>query len=576
VRPLDWAVLAASLLFIVLFGLWKGRRQKDLDGYILADRDMRWYTVALSIMATQASAITFLSTPGQAYTDGMRFVQFYFGLPLAMIVLCITAVPIFHRLKVYTAYEYLERRFDVRVRTLAGGLFLIQRGLACGLTIYAPAVILSVLLGWNLYVTNIVIGALVVAYTATGGTRAVNHTNTWQMAIIFLGMFSVLAVTLLKLPPGVTLGDAVWVAGHMGKLNAIDWSFDWNNRYNIWSGLIGGFFLALSYFGTDQSQVGRYLSGQSITQSRLGLLTNGLVKVPMQFAILFVGAMVFVFHLFSTPPVYFNSVAVDGVRASALAPQFAAHEAEWNAAVAERREGLGTLLAARRTGDAGAEAAAEAAVAAADEKAQAARAGAVEVVKQHDPKSNGRDVNYIFLSFVLAHLPVGLVGLVLATVFAASMSSTASELNALSSTTVVDVYRRLFKREASEKHLVAVSKLSVVIWGAVAVTFAEFANKLGSLVEAVNILGSLFYGTILGIFLVAFYMKRVGGNATFLGALVGQAVVVYFFTSTKISFLWYNVIGCLVTMAAAGLLQLVLRKPPAGGGAAARSVAAGD
>ncbi|HEX7879904.1 MAG TPA: sodium:solute symporter [Candidatus Eisenbacteria bacterium] len=557
----DWIVLVGALAGMVSYGMWRGRKAASLDGYLLAGRDMRWGTVCLSIMATQASAITFLSTPGQAYADGMRFVQFYFGLPLAMVVLSVTAVPIFHRLKVYTAYEYLERRFDRKTRTLAAGLFLIQRGLACGLTIYAPALILSVLLGWSLPWTIVAIGTLVVSYTATGGTRAVNHTNSLQMVIVLSGILAVLVATVSRMPSGVSFGDAVWLAGTMGKLNAIDTSFDWNNRYNLWSGLIGGFFLALSYFGTDQSQVARYLSGQSVTQSRLGLLANGLVKVPMQFVILFTGAMVFVFYLFATPPVFFNSVAVNTVKNSPQAAEFAAAEKDFQAAHDDRREALESLADLRiapatqpMLADTKADLMGR--VHAADEAATEARTRAVTAIQAADPKVAPRDVNYVFLTFVLKNLPIGMIGLVLACVFAAAMSSTAGELNSLASTSVVDFYKRSFRPEAGDRELLTVSRVSTVIWGAFAVLFAEFAGKMGSLVEAVNILGSLFYGTILGIFLLAFYVKRVGGTAVFMGALIGEAVVVGFFSFSTISFLWYNVIGCLATMGAAWLLSL--------------------
>ncbi len=555
-RSYDWLVLAASLVFIVVYGVWKGRRNRDLDGYILGDRSMRWYTVAFSIMATQASAITFLSTPGQAYVDGMRFVQFYFGLPLAMIVLSVTAVPLYHRLKVYTAYELLERRFDVKVRSLAAILFLVQRGLACGLTIYAPAVVLSVLLGWNLYVTNVVIGALVIVYTASGGAKAVAHTNFWQMVIMLGGMLATLAIAISLLPESVSFTEAVHVAGRMGRLNAIDFTFDWNNRYNFWSGLIGGFFLALSYFGTDQSQVGRYLSGQSVAQSRLGLLFNGMVKVPMQFVILFIGAMVFVVHQFHETPVYFNPVETRRVEASPLAGEFRALQQEYDVLTETKRAEIEAHLEARRAGDRAAEGATATSIAAIQSEALGVRARAQDIVRQVDPDSDGNDVNYIFLSFVLAYLPVGVVGLVLAMVFAASMSSTASELNALASTTIVDFYKRFMKRERSDRHLVVVSKIATVLWGGLAILFAEYANRLGSLVEAVNVLGSLFYGTILGIFLLAFYVKRVGGTAVFLGALAGEAAVVFCFTATDISFLWYNVVGCLGTIASALLISL--------------------
>jgi len=556
VRAFDWAVLAASLVFIVAYGVWKGRRNRDLDGYILGDRSMRWYTVAFSIMATQASAITFISTPGQAYVDGMRFVQFYFGLPLAMIVLSVTAVPLFRRLKVYTAYEFLERRFDVKVRTLAALLFLIQRGLACGLTIYAPAVVLSVLLGWNLYVTNLVIGVLVIIYTASGGAKAVAHTNFWQMVIIFGGMIVTLAIALSLLPDSVSFGDAVHVAGRMGRLNAIDFSFDWNNRYTFWSGIIGGFFLALAYFGTDQSQVGRYISGQSVAQSRLGLLFNGMVKVPMQFVILFIGVMVFVFHQFHPTPIYFNPVETRRVEASAFADEFHALQGEYDLLAGEKQARIQALLEARRAGDDASEAAAAASIDEIHASALQMREQAKEIVRTVNPRSDGNDVNYIFLTFVLRYLPVGVVGLVIAMIFAASMSSTASELNALASTTIVDIYQRFWKRERSDRHLVAISKAATVVWGGLAILFAEYANKLGSLVEAVNILGSLFYGTILGIFLLAFYFKRVGGTAVFVGALVGEVVVVVCFTASGISFLWYNVVGCLATIAVALLVSL--------------------
>jgi len=556
VTSYDWLVLAASLVFIVVYGVWKGRRNRDLDGYILGDRSMRWYTVAFSIMATQASAITFLSTPGQAYVDGMRFVQFYFGLPLAMIVLSVTAVPLYHRLKVYTAYEFLERRFDVKVRSLAAILFLVQRGLACGLTIYAPAVVLSVLLGWNLYVTNLVIGALVIVYTASGGAKAVAHTNFWQMVIMLGGMLATLVIGISLLPESVSFTEAVHVAGRMGRLNAIDFSFDPNNRYNFWSGLIGGFFLALSYFGTDQSQVGRYLSGQSVTQSRLGLLFNGMVKVPMQFVILFIGAMVFVVHQFHETPVYFNPVETRRVEASPLAGEFRALQQEYDALSGTKRGEIQAHLEARRDGDRAAEAATATTIASIQAEALGVRARAQDIVRQVDPSSDGNDVNYIFLSFVLAYLPIGVVGLVLAMVFAASMSSTASELNALASTTIVDFYKRFLKRERSDRHLVVVSKVATVLWGGLAILFAEYANRLGSLVEAVNVLGSLFYGTILGIFLLAFYAKRIGGTAVFLGALAGEAAVVFCFTATDISFLWYNVVGCLGTIASALLIAL--------------------
>jgi len=568
---LDWFVLAASLAGIVVYGVWRGRGSHDLGGYLLADRTMRWPTITLSIMATQASAITFLSTPGQGYADGMRFVQFYFGLPLAMIVLAATAVPIYHRLNVYTAYEYLERRFDVKTRTLAATLFLVQRGLAAGLTIYAPALILSVLLGWNIYLTNLALGALVVIYTASGGAKAVSHTQVLQMLIIFFGFGIALVFILNSLPEGISLLDAAVVAGKMGKLNAVDFSFDLKNRYNFWSGLIGGFFVALSYFGTDQSQVGRYLTGRTIAESRTGLLANGIVKIPMQFAILFLGAMVFVFYLFVAPPVFFNPVEVDRVHAGAYGQEFRKVETRFEAASGIRQERARELVEAHRQGDQAAAERAERSLRDADAGTRAIRADAVALIQKNDPAAQTSDTNYVFLSFVLRHLPIGIVGLVMAAIFAASMSSTSAELNALSSTTSVDLYKRFVERVgegegavvAAERREVMVSKGATVFWGIFAIAFAEFASRLGSLIEAVNILGSLVYGTILGIFLVAFYLKHVGGTAVFVAALVAEVAVVACFLFSDISFLWYNVVGCLAVVVVSLLLTAFGNRTPA-------------
>lgn len=541
---LDWIVLGSALLFVVLFGLWKGRRRKDSEAYLLSGRDARWTTICLSIMATQASAITFLSTPGQAYVDGMRFVQFYLGLPLAMVVLSVTAVPLFHRLKVFTAYEYLENRFDPKTRTLAAFLFLIQRGLAVGFTIYAPALVLSVLLGWKLQTNLMLVASLVMIYTVTGGTRAVSWAQSLQMLIITCGMLLAGIMVVRQLPSGVSLPEALHVAGALGRLNAIDSSFDLSNRYNLWSGLLGGFFLMLSYFGTDQSQVQRYLTGQSITQSRLGLLANGLFKVPMQFLILLLGVLVFVYYQFAAPPVFFNPAAVAKARSGVEAAAFQQAETEYRQATELRTEKAKGFLAARKQGDAQAEAQARAALQAADARAKAVRRGAVAVIRRADPSSDGNDVNYIFLSYVLHSLPAGLIGLVLAAVFSASMSSMSAEINALGATTVVDVWRRTpWKKDPSRE--VWVSRVATFAWGCFALVFAQYASRLGSLVEAVNILGSLFYGTILGIFLVAFYLKRVKGGAAFWAALLAEAGVLACFAFTRISFLWFNVIGCL-------------------------------
>jgi len=558
-RPLDWLVLGAALLFIVIYGLWKGRRNPDLDGYILAGREMKWWTIALSIMATQASAITFLSTPGQAYTDGMRFIQFYLGLPIAMVILSITAVPIFHRLKVYTAYEYLEGRFDLKTRTFTAFLFLIQRGLSTGITIYAPSLIISVLLGWNIYLTNAVIGVLVIIYTSSGGTKAVSWTHFQQMIIILGGMLVALIVVVRSLPADVGFTEAVYVAGKMGRLNAIDFSFDLKNRYNFWSGLIGGLLVALSYFGTDQSQVQRYLTGQTITESRLGLLFNGLVKVPMQFFILFVGAMVFVFYQFVTPPLFFNTHETEKIRTSRYAGDFAALEEKHRANHVVKQGAVDGLVSAVRSGNDQSLEMAEKTLRASQQQAEEIRRSAIDLVIKNDPAADPSDTNYVFLTFVISFLPVGLVGLLMAAILSASMSSTSSGLNSLAASSVVDVYKRLLWKTGSERHYVIASKVATVLWGIVAIAFANYANRLGSLIEAVNILGSLFYGTILGIFLLAFYFKRVGGTAAFLGALLGEVAVLYCFRFTEISFLWYNVVGCLVGIGAAMAIEALPR-----------------
>ncbi|MDP2875473.1 MAG: hypothetical protein Q8O00_04755 [Holophaga sp.] len=551
---LDWIVLVGFLAAIVLIGLWKGRGRKDSEGYLLSDRDMRWYTICLSIMATQASAITFLSTPGQAFADGMRFVQFYLGLPLAMVVLSVTLVPIFHRLKVYTAYEYLEGRFDAKTRTLASFLFLTQRGLAVGLTIYAPAMVLSVLLGWNLQVNILIIAALVMIYTVAGGTRAVSWAQSYQMLIIAVGMVVAGVMVVRQLPADVSFADALRVAGAQGRLNAIDTSFDLNNQFNLWSGLLGGFFLMLSYFGTDQSQVQRYLTGRTLTQSRLGLLANGLIKVPMQFLILLLGVLVFAFYQFNTPPLFFNPGPVKEVLRSAEAPAYRQVEGQFQAAAQERALRAQEFLAARNAKDGVREATARQELQGAQAKVQALRNEGVAILQKAKPGTSANDTNYVFLSYVLASLPAGLIGLVLAAVLSASMSSMSAEINALGSTTVVDVWRRFVG--GTPKQELWVGRLSTLAWGLFAVAFAEYASRLGSLVVAVNILGSLFYGPILGIFVVAFYLKRVRGGAAFYAAIVAEVGVLVCFFFTKIAFLWYTFIGCALVVAVAWLISL--------------------
>jgi solute:Na+ symporter, SSS family len=548
----DAVVLAGCLLLVVLVGLWKGRGNRDAKGYLLAGRDARWFTICLSIMATQASAITFLSTPGQAYADGMRFVQFYLGLPLAMVVLSVTVVPLFHRLKVFTAYEFLEQRFDLKTRELAAFLFLVQRGLAVGLTIYAPALVLSVLLGWSIHINLVLVGALVMVYTVTGGTRAVSWAQSWQMLIITCGMGAAGFMVVHNLPRGVGLAGALHVAGSLGRLDTLDLRFDLHSRYTLWSGLIGGFFLSLSYFGTDQSQVQRYLSGSSVAQSRMGLLANGLFKVPMQFLILLLGALVFAACQFSAPPVFFNPAPVRRVLAGPHAEAFRRAEADYQAAAAERSERARALVAAHRQGaDPGP---ARSALVAAEARTTAQRARAIGVLRQADPGMNPSDTNYIFLWYVLHSLPAGLVGLVLAAVFSASMSSMSAEINALGATTVVDVWRR-FTGGGSDRREVWVSRAATFAWGCFAILFAEYASRLGSLVEAVNLLGSLFYGTILGIFLVAFYFKRIRGGCAFWAALLAEAGVLACFCFTGISFLWYNLVGCGLVVLLAALFQ---------------------
>lgn len=544
----DWFVLVTSLVFIVAYGVWKGRGSKNMDAYLLSNRDMKWYTIGISIMATQASAITFLSTPGQAYVDGMRFIQFYFGLPLAMVILSVTVIPIYHKLKVYTAYEYLEGRFDLKTRTLGAILFLTQRGLAAGLTIYAPALILSVILGWNVSYTNWIIGTLVIIYTTLGGTKAVGWTQFQQMIIITLGMFSAFFILIFMLPADVSFIDAAYVAGKMGKLNVVDLSFDLENRYTLWTGLIGGMFLALSYFGTDQSQVQRYLTGKSVAQSRLGLLLNGIVKIPMQFFILFLGAMVFVFYQFNMPPVFFNSVERNNILKSEYAEEFRTVEEKHKIIFEEKKNDVKELIGAIKSGDENNVASAKEKLENSVNKFQEVRGEAIEVMKQNNPKIDASDTNYVFLTFVINNLPVGIIGLILAVVFAASMSSTSSELNALASTSIVDIYKRMINKKGEEKHYLLISKLLTVGWGIYAIIFAEYANRLGSLIEAVNILGSLFYGAILGIFGVAFYIKRVNGNQVFIAAIIAEVCVLACFFFTKIPFLWYNVIGCLLVM----------------------------
>ena len=555
---IDWLVLSVTLLSIVLYGIWKSRGAKNIESYLLADRQLPWYHVGLSVMATQASAITFLSAPGQGYSDGLRFVQFYFGLPLAMVVLCVTFIPIFHKLGVFTAYEYLEKRFDNKTRSLTAFLFLLQRGLSTGITIYAPAIILSTILHVDILYTILFNGLIVIVYTVYGGTKAVSYTQLFQMSIIFAGLFLAAYMVVHLLPENVGFTDALHIAGKMDKLNAIDTNFDLNNRYNIWSGIIGGFFLQLSYFGTDQSQVGRYLTGSSVTQSRLGLIMNGLIKIPMQFFILLIGVLVFTFYQFHQPPVFFNKVEVDRIKASIYKKDYKLLENEYEIAHQEKQKEVEQLVNAIHSNDEKSISEARGKIKEADKKNIAIRKKITALMEKNYPKADTNDTNYIFLTFVTEQLPVGIVGLLIAIIFLAAMGSTASGLNSLASTTVVDFYKRIFKKNESAANYLSASRWTTIVWGIFCIAVAFYASKLGNLIEAVNILGSLFYGTILGIFMVAFYMKKIGGHAVFYAALIAEAFIVYAWIINLTAFLWLNVIGCLLVMFFAYIIQLFL------------------
>jgi Na+/proline symporter len=562
----DWIVMSGTLFAIVSYGVWKTRHVNTVQSFLLGDRDLPWWTIGLSIMATQASAITFLSTPGQAYFDGMRFAQFYFGLPIAMVFLSIFALPIYYRLKVYTAYEYLEGRFDLKTRVLTAFFFLVQRGLAAGLTIYAPAIILSAILGWNLTLTNLFIGAVVIFYTVAGGTKAVSVTQKQQMIVILVGMFLAAGIIVYQLPEGLQFGDAVGLAGKMGKLNVVSFEFDLSDRYNFWSGILGGVFLFLSYFGTDQSQVQRYLSGKSLTESRLGLLFNGIFKVPMQFLVLFVGILVFIFFLFVKPPLHFNSSNLEALDTSAMA-SYRALEEEHEQLFSERREVALNMVEALREEDEAAIDRYQAILFDYQEEEKALRQDAASLIEKNNVLAKTNDKDYVFITLVTNYLPIGLVGLLLAVIFSAAMSSTASELNALATTTVVDIYRRMLVPNQSDRHYLNASRIFTIVWGLIALTFAATADLFDNLIQAVNIIGSLFYGVILGVFVVAFFMKWVRGNAIFIAALMAEAFVLLIFWANAqgyvdIAYLWLNLIGCVLTMIFAGLLGLNNSKPP--------------
>ena len=551
---LDWIVLLGTMLGIAGYGTWRTRSTSQLDTYLKGSTGTGWFTIGVSVAATQASAITFLSIPGQGFESGIGFVQNYFGLPLALILVCAVFLPIYRRLGVYTAYEYLGRRFDAKTRLLGAGLFLLQRGLASGVTIYAPAIILSTVLGWRVDHTIIGTGLLVIIYTVTGGSAAVSLTQKWQMGVIFAGMATAFVMLLLRLPPG-----ALDLAGAMGRLEAVDFSLDPDRRYTLWSGLLGGFFLSLSYFGTDQSQVQRYIGGGSLREGRLGLVFNALLKIPMQFMILLLGALVFVFYTFERAPVFFNQAEWRQRVAGPDGARFRAIEERHDALHAERRMAARAWLEVRDGGDARVAADARAAMLAAQKQVDAVRREAKAALTAADPRVKTKDSDYVFITFVLTQLPSGLVGLLVAVMFAAALGSKAGELNALGTTTTIDLWRQFRPLAAAdEARNVRTAKWFTALWGLFAIAFALFASFSENLIEAINILGSLFYGVVLGIFLVAFFARKVGGTAVFIAALVAQALVIGLYASLSISYLWYNLIGCAACVLLALVLQAIL------------------
>ncbi len=565
---IDWIVLFGTLISIVAYGVWKSRGTKDMDGYIRGGSDVKWWAIGLSIMATQASAITFLSTPGQAYTDGMRFIQFYFGLPIAMILIAVFFLPIYYKLKVYTAYQYLETRFDVKTRMLAAFIFLIQRGLGAGITIYAPSIILSSLLGWDLKMTNVIIGVLVIIYTVSGGTKAVTQTQKAQMAIMMGGMILAGYLVITSLPGGVGFGDALQVAGKMGKLNVVNFEFDLNDRYNFWSGITGAVFLFMAYFGTDQSQVQRYLSGKSLSESRLGLMMNGLLKVPMQFIILFIGAMVFVFYQFNQPPVFFNETVKEQVYQTEYAEDFRELESEYEEAFQNKLEAVNHLTTAVDSEDERAIREAQLLVNEMQANSDTIRKHAKEMIATAVPGAETNDKDYIFMTYVMNVLPVGIVGLLFAVIFSAAMSSTSSELNALGSTTTIDFYKRKIKQDGDDLHYLKSSKMFTLAWGVLAIIVASTLSLFENLIQAVNLIGSLFYPTVLGIFVVAFFFKQIRANAVFIGAVLSQLLIILIhYLNTigeagifKMGFLWYNALGCLMVVVISYAIQIFKNK----------------
>jgi Na+/proline symporter len=556
--PLDFVVLIGSMVGIALYGMWRTRGHQNLSAYLKGDPNVKWAAIGISVMATQASAITFISTPGQGYQDGLGFVQNYFGMPLALIIIAAVFLPMYRRLNVYTAYEFLGHRFDTKTRLLGAALFLLQRGLAAGITIYAPAIILSTMLGWRLDLTIVLSGLLVIIYTVTGGSEAVTLTQKYQLAVIFGGMVTAFVVLLMRLPPNFSLTDALTVAGGFQKLQAVDFSLDVKRRYTFWSGLLGGLFLSLSYFGTDQSQVQRYISGASLRESRLGLMFNAVFKIPMQFSILLLGVLVFVFYQFERPPVFFNQAAWNLGAKHDADEQFRSLEQKFTAVHAQKEQLIQKWLDAKHADDRQAEAAARTQAQAALERCEAVRAEVKTALLAADPRAKTNDTDYVFITFVLDHLPHGVIGLLVAAFFAAALSSKAAELNALGSTTTVDFYRHVIKRDATDAHYVAASKWFTLLWGLVALAFALFANLVENLIQAVNIVGSVFYGVVLALFLVAFFLRWIGGTAVFWAALAAQMLVFVLYFSLNISYLWYNFIGCAACVLFSLLIQAAL------------------
>ena len=541
---IDWIILIGTLSLIVFYGLWKNRSHNNINEYLKGGNQARWWTVGLSVMATQASAITFLSTPGQAYHDGMGFVQFYFGLPFAMVVICLFFIPIYHKLKVYTAYEYLETRFDIRVRTLTSILFLIQRGLAAGITIYAPAIIMSIVIGWDLKLMVVLVGGIVIFYTLLGGTKTVNITQKQQMSVILIGIIVAFGYIIHLFPKEISFSDALEIAGKAGKLKVLDFSLDLNSRYTIWSGLTGGFFLALSYFGTDQSQVQRYLSGKSLKESQIGLIMNGILKIPLQFFILLLGVMVFVFYQFEYAPINFNPKAISALKNSSFSNKYNQLETENHKTQKDIKHELiygndqKKILYLR-------------------EKESLQRKKVKNLIKNNFSKIESNDKDFVFISFILTNLPKGLIGLLIAVIFSAAMSSTASELNSLAATSTIDLYKRNIE-DKSEIHYVNVSKFFTLFWGLIAILFASFGNLFENLIQLVNIIGSLFYGTILGIFLTAIFIKQIKGKAVFWSSIVSEGIILILFIKNVVSFLWLNLIGTLLTISIGLIIQKIL------------------